>query len=133
MRHHTLLPLSLALLLVGLAATCLVYTSATGSGGAPPAVPPLPVCSPTPTPEPLPPFPVILDQRVSSGEARVAVARASADAPATSRCPTKVVANASGATPAGGRDPILNQRRAVAGDEKIRPPVTRPPGRKAGR
>jgi hypothetical protein len=131
MRHRTLLPLSLALLLVALAATCLVNESAAGSGGAPPAIPPLPVCSPTPTPEPLPPVPVILDHHVSAGGARVAVARASGDVQVARRCTIALVVNAPGA--AGGRGPILHQRRAAAGDETMRPLVTRPPGRKGGK
>jgi hypothetical protein len=97
MRHRTLLSLSLALLLVALAATCLVYASATAPGGAPPASPPLPVCAPTP--EPRPPVPVLLDQRVSAGGAPVAVARAPSDALVASRCPTVEVVNASGAAP----------------------------------
>jgi hypothetical protein len=131
MRHRTLLPLSLALLLIALAATCLAYASAPGSGSAPPANPPLPVCSLTPTPEPLPTVPVILDHHVSAGGARVAVARASGDVPVASRCATALVVNAPGA--AGGRGPIHNQRRAAAGDETMRPQVTRPPGRKGGK
>jgi hypothetical protein len=128
MRHRTLLPLSLALLLVALAATCLKYASTTGSGGAPPATPSLLVCSPMPTPEPLPPVPVILDHRVSSGGTRAVVARASGDAPLSSRCPTAIVVNASCATSAGGRSPLLNQRRPAEGDG-----TTQPPGRKGGK
>jgi hypothetical protein len=133
MRHRPLLPLSLALLVFGLAATCLVYVSATGSGGTPLATPPLPVCSPTPTLELLPPVPVTLDHRVSTGGAREAFAKAPGNVLVAARCPARVVVNAPGATPAGGRSPILRQWRAAAGDETVQPPVTRPLGRKGGR
>jgi hypothetical protein len=95
MRRRTLLPLSLALLLVALTATRLVYASATGSGAAPPAAPPRAVCSPEP--EPLPPVPVT-PHRVSAGGV-VAGALAQGDSPVASRCPIALVVDASGATP----------------------------------
>jgi hypothetical protein len=113
MRHHTLLQVSLALLLVALATTWLLYESSAGPGGAPPPTPPLPICSPTPTPAQRPPGPVTIDHRESSEGARDAAAKASGDSPVATHCPTTVVVSAPGARPAGDRTLVHNRRRAV--------------------